>query len=126
MTPERADRLRHSVRDTSGIAGAIVDRLRLIEPNGALPIDFEDRSEVIATTLEMVIANADIALEIHRSLENATAPVISDLKNASFAMRVREEMLDVIRDAATIWDDELASDWREVVGTVAGAILPAA
>lgn len=123
MTPERAERLRQSVSNTPAIADAVVQRLTLIEPNGAMPINLASKSRTIAAALDMVIANADIADEIRRTLDESSVPVVGDLKNATLATRVRDEMLCAIRDEAVTWDDELARDWSEVIETVTGAIF---
>lgn len=123
MTPERAERLRRSVSSSPALAETVIERLSLIEPNGAAPINLASKSRTIAAALDMVIANADIANEIRQTLEASSTQVVGDLKNATLATRVRAEMLDAIRDSATTWDDQLAADWADVIETVAGAIL---
>ena len=93
MTPQRAERLRSSIASTPEIAETVVQRLRLIEPNGAAPMNLASKSRTIAAALEMVIANADIADEIRQTLHQSSMPVVGDLKNTTLASRVRAEML---------------------------------
>ena len=132
MTPERIARLRSSFAEISARPRALASRFyeELFTTTPALralfPPDMTSLQGHFEAALALVIKNLEDMAALQESLRDLGAQHVDWGAKPKDYFLVREALIRALRSASSSWSDELESDWRHAITSIAVPMLQGA